>query len=364
MLNVYKCSGIGRVDDVKDSRYSYYTGLTCEATNTVAFNWLLSEVNLRIVEYELAPTEEEQISLLNDLDVLAVSLEGLMQLKEHPGKYDIILIGSVIGQMIDDGLFEADFTDDNRRADNLDILIGKFQSRLEDAELTEFNGTFADWWNEKIVAYNYNEVTDKQVDRFIASFGESDEKTGAVTVAQKETLADKVVESGNGFLYMFIPESEVKKYNSVVRYKRRGEWDENFAYIKKTTYGMYNDETIINMLRLGIMQSNNKTPEVLLNDLFDNQNKVGVAVEVVLAWVQVIAAIVSVLISLFSLLMSIFKISYEVPDNYDGYAPDGEDLGELIEQEKTKALAEKSSSWILPAGLIALLLFFTKKDKK
>lgn len=362
MLNVYKCSGIGRVDDVENSRYQYYTGLTCEATNTVAFNFLLSEVNLRIVEYELAPIKEEQISLLNDLDLLAVSLEGLMMLKEHPNKYDIILIGSVICQMITDGLFEADFTDDQRRSDNLDILIGKFKGRLEDAELTEFNGSFADWWNEKIVAYNYNEVTDAQVNRFISAF-ETEDKTGAVTVAQQQTLADKIIEAGDGFLYMFIPEDEVKKYNSVVRYKRRGEWNENFEYIKKTTYGMYNDEAIINMLRLGIMQNNKMTPETLLKDLFDKGEKVG-SIEVVLMWVQVIAAIVSILTSLFALIMSIYQVSYEVPDNYDGYAPAGEDLGELMEQERTNALEEKSSSWILPVVLIALLLFFTKKDKK
>lgn len=352
MLNVYKCSGIGRVDDIEGSKYQYYTGLTNEATNTVAFNYLLARINGLIVEYEYLP-ENEQVSALNDIDVIAVALEGLTLLKEHPDKYDITLIGNVISSMIAAGKFEADFTDDQRRADNLDQLVADFTDLLVNGTITGSDEDFNAFWNECVVPYNYNQVTDAQLNRYNELITDKEKVSGD---DDKQTLSQYLLDSGPGFLYMFIPENEVKKYNSKIRVKRQIEINKNLDFITKSTYGMLNEAAIIENLRTGCFIEYRMSPERKLQQVLDNGGKVG-DVATILA---IVSAIVTILSTLFALIMQIFQLTYSIPTDYDKGVPDADnDFANVFDDDTEKK--ESSNKWLLFGGLGLLGFMFLKK---
>lgn len=351
MLNVYKCSGIGRVDDIEGSKYQYYTGLTNEATNTVAFNYLLARINGLIVEYEYLPADE-QVSALNDIDVIAVALEGLALLKEHPDKYDITLIGNVISSMIAAGKFEADFTDDQRRADNLDQLVADFTDLLVNGTVTSSDEDFNAFWNECVVPYNYNQVTEAQLNRYNELITDKEKVSGD----DKQTLSQYLLDSGPGFLYMFIPENEVKKYNSKIRVKRQIEINKNLDFITKSTYGMLNEAAIIENLRTGCFIEYRMSPERKLQRILDNGGKVGIP-----EWLAIVAAIISILSALFALIMQIFQLTYSVPDGYDQGVPSDEDLNEMLADTPKDDSSSSSKKWVLFGGLGLLGFMFLKK---
>lgn len=351
MLNVYKCSGIGRVDDIEGSKYQYYTGLTNEATNTVAFNYLLARINGLIVEYEYLPADE-QVSALNDIDVIAVALEGLALLKEHPDKYDITLIGNVISSMIAAGKFEADFTDDQRRADNLDQLVADFTDILVNGIVTGSDEDFNAFWIESVVPYNYNQVTEAQLNRYNELITDKEKVSGD----DKQTLSQYLLDSGPGFLYMFIPENEVKKYNSKIRVKRQIEINKNLDFITKSTYGMLNEAAIIENLRTGCFIEYRMSPERKLQRILDNGGKVGIP-----EWLAIVAAVISIISALFALIMQIFQLTYSVPDGYDQGVPSNEDLNEMLADTPKDDSSSSSKKWLLFGGLGLLGFMFFKK---
>lgn len=342
MLNVYKCSGVvGRVDEVEGSRYQYYTGSTNEATNTVAFNYLLGKINNLIVKYPYYPVSE-QAALLNEIDIIAVSLEGLALLRDYPNRYDISLVGSTISSMIAAGKFYATFIDDERRGANLDALIADFTDQLVNGQPIGQSPEFTAWWVEYIEPYNYNSVTDAQLNRYNELIADKEKVSGD---DDRKTLGQYMTDSGPGFLYMFIPDSEIKKYNVAIRLKRQIEINKSYNYLRQTTYSMYNDATILEQLETGIWLEYKMSPQDKLQELLDNGGKVGELVAVLTA----ISLIIGILGALFALIMEIFKVTYEVPDGYEEGVPSDEDLNEML----ANSSSEKSSSnkWLLFGGI-------------
>lgn len=367
MLNVYKCSGVvGRVDEV-EGRYKYYTGLTSEATNTIAFNYLLSQINCKIVKYPFLPVDK-QVEDLNDIDILAVALEGLCILRDKPDSYDITAIGTVIAGMIASGKFEADFVDDEKRSVNLDALIAEFIDLLLADMPTVIDQTFMSWWLDAVVPYNYSEMTAADVEYYNKGIKQLTQKVGASSDEEPISIAQAVMDAGPAFLYMFIPENEVKKYNTTIRIKRNIEIDKSFDYIRKTTYRMYNDATIMDMITTGCWLEYKMSPENKLQEVLANGGKVG-GVEPVSWTLEAILALVSVIISFLSFLMSLImqcmQITYTVPDGYEDGVPSEDDLESAIQRlEASENKPQKSglSKWLLFGG-IGLFLFGTNQNK-
>lgn len=366
MLNVYKCSGVvGRVDDV-EGRYKYYTGLTNEATNTIAFNYLLSQINCKIVQYPFLPVDK-QVEDLNDIDILAVALEGLCILRDKPDSYDITAIGTVIAGMIASGKFDADFVDDEKRSTNLDALVADFIDLLLADLPTVIDQTFMSWWLDAVVPYNYTEMTAADIEYYNNGIAKMQQKVGA-SDEEPKSIAQAVMDAGPAFLYMFIPENEVKKYNTTIRIKRNIEIDKSFDYIRKTTYRMYNDATIMDMITTGCWLEYKMSPEDKLQEVLANGGKVG-GVEPVSWTLEAILALVSVILAFLSFLMSLImqcmQITYTVPDGYEEGVPSDEDLTTLIQQEQTNNSSTNKlgiSKWLLFGGIG--LLGFLGLNKK
>ena len=361
MLNVYKCSGVvGRVDEV-EGRYKYYTGLTSEATNTIAFNYLLSQINCKIVQYPFLPVDK-QVEDLNDIDILAVALDGLCLLRDKPDSYDITAIGTVIAGMIASGKFEADFVDDEKRSVNLDALIAEFIDLLLADLPTVVDQTFMSWWLDAVVPYNYSEMTAADVKYYNKGIEQLTQKVGASSDEEPISIAQAVMDAGPAFLYMFIPENEVKKYNTKIRIKRNIEIDKSFDYIRKTTYRMYNDATIMDMITTGCWLEYKKSPEDQLKGVLANGGKVGLTWEF---WLTLASVLISLLALLWQIIMSTMQVTYATPDGYEDGVPSEDDLESAIQRlEASENKPQKSglSKWLLFGG-IGLFLFGTNQNK-
>lgn len=369
MLNVYKVSGLPKIGSVEGSKYQYWNGGTLDATNTRAFNWLLSDVNYKLTEIAIGSGDIAEHYNTIDLDIIC--LEALEKHKDNAELYPIDFLGAVIAQMVDDGCFLNDSTDENVRSENLDNLINLFGSKLTDSLNGNFSNNFLEWWNLDIIPNNYNGMTSAQIDRYKQWFEDNNEKVGADGGASLNSelpkrsdytsMSDWLIDCGPCFAYMFIEDADAKKYNKTIRYKRLKEYDYNFKNITNNVGGMFTEEQILIFFKTGIMRKTGQTIEASLQDLYDNGGKIGSWTAVVTA----ILAIVSVLISLYYLIKDVYQLSYDYAADAEEYIPNEDDLSTMF--DSTNNTASLSGGWIaavVALGIGALYKFSKKNNNK
>lgn len=118
--------------------------------------------------------------------------------------------------------------------------------------------------------------------------------------SRNETLRKYLGTSADGgcaeyFLYIFIPEEELGKYNSTI-YKKRKQQLKTYEYVRELFVGHnYGTEAeMLNIIRNGIEKTFGMSVEKVLNDLRSDTKGVGIATEVVMA---IISAVVSIVIA-------------------------------------------------------------------
>lgn len=354
MLNIYKISGVGAIRD--NGKYKVWTADTVEPENTVAFNYLLSEVNVLCAESDVTADKSKEAEILNNVDLYIICLEALTYYQSDKDKYPLEYLGLVISEMVADNLFVADFVDDERRADNLDILINEFESRLNENLTGESDEQFNEWWSSNIVAYDYNYVTPEQLERYKNIISE---KVGRTADGDPETMAEFVADAGPAFLYMFIPDNEVDKYNSIIRYRRKIEIDRNRKWVVRNMGAAYNKQTIDNYLRAGVIAEYNMTPEEKLQEVFDNggalfgkNEKVGdFGLSAILTIISIAIAALSILLDF---IVNMYAVSVQKPTGYENGVPDEEvDLNAAFGNEQ--AAFTTDDKWLLLGGAAAVL---------
>lgn len=119
---------------------------------------------------------------------------------------------------------------------------------------------------------------------------------------RNETLRKYLGTSKDGgcaeyFLYIFIPESELAKYNSTIYKKRQGQL-KTYAYVRELFVG-YNygtEEQMLDIIRGGIEKTFGAPVEVVLDEIrLGKREGVGLAVEAIVA---IITGIVSIIIAI------------------------------------------------------------------
>lgn len=370
MLNIYKISGIGAIRD--NGKYRVWTADTVEPTNTVAFNYLLSEVNVLCAESDVTKDTVKEAEILNNVDLMIICLEGLIFYQNDPEKYPLDFVGAVISEMVADGKFVADFTDDVQRANNLDVLIAEFESRLSDTLTGMTDVNFNNWWTDRIVAYDYNYTTPEQLNRYNRIIEQNktenakiNEKTGRTTDGKPESEAEYLTDAGVSFLYLFIPDAEVKKYNSTIQYRRRIEIDKNRKFVLAYTSNNYNQYVVDNYLRLGIINDYGMTPEEKLQQVLENGGaisggkisggKIGdFGLFEILAIITVAISALSVLLDF---VVNMYAVSVQKPTGYENGVPNEEvDLNSALAEEES-GLLSGDNKWILLGGAAAVLMY-------
>lgn len=337
-LNIYRISGVpaeGKVGAASErGRYKFWNAGTVDYTNTRAFNYLLADVNakLAIIDNNLS---DNIASLYNNVDVDILCLEALSMNKADAEAYPLDFLGMVIAEMNQEGMFGNDSTDEVVRSNNLDNLMGIFESRVSETLTGYYSRSFYSWWTDEIMANNFNSNTAAQVQRYEEYFSNigsgkiGDAETVAIPDPSEYTsMTDYIRACGPCFLYMFIPEDEKDQYNVVINYKRRIELNDTYSYIKNNVGAMMTEAGIKALFALGMVDYWGMTPQQKLKQVKEygggKVGDMGVA-EII----TIILTIIQILLSLLALIKEIYTLTYSITDKAKKGVPDGSDLDEL-----------------------------------
>lgn len=361
-LNIYKLSGVPRANvankAIKDfGKYKYWNAESVEVDNTIAENYLLSLVNLKICEAENIPqTDAEYIKTLNELDLYIVALEALFS-----ARADVSLImrtGAVLDAMITKGSFSSDIIKDEERSVNLDKILAEFWAMFDAVNLYDFSDVeFFNWWQKNVVETSYNAMSVEEKERYISYF--SSNKVGAISTNSEGGMAEEIINSGSYFLYIFIGDEEIKKYNSKIqkRYKKEVEM---YEWCCTMLNGMYSPSQVLTLARTGVTKNYKATPERVIENLnkgFDG-GKIGVADPIswtIEAIIALVSAILTFLASMIASICAVVQKKYEQPKQSESGVPQGEDWGNRINLNDEN---KNSSSTVLLVGGVALLGYY------
>lgn len=334
-LNIYACTGladraakVGKIDDV--GRYHYWLNGTEEWTNTRAYNFLLAQANGKMYEISYLAADEATIAeRMNELDIYIVCLEAL----DFVGQNDLDGLrraGGVIGAMCSAQLFKSTFTDDDQRSTNLDGLIQNFKDAYNEGAIYTDN-EFTAWWEKYILSNTFNLLTEDEKARCAAIFTtEKVSGTDEDDNDNQKTFSEYIENAGDYFLYIFIPSSEIKKYNSTIQ-KRYKKEQEIYRWCCDNCNGMYSEATVLQMIRNGVTVSKRMTPETALKKLNEAGNgKIGVALadDVIIAIVTAVAIVLSAILTLITQVCTIkLAAKYSKPADEDSGIPEAEDWG-------------------------------------
>lgn len=357
-LNIYKVSGLFKVGYT--GRVNYWTAGTTDMDNTIAMNYVLSELNLLNAELNVTEDKSAQVELMNQMDLYTVILEGLFISKDSQ-VYDVQTIGNVISSMVATNTFDCATENLTTRANNLDAIITQFIDKLNNIpDNLQTDADFDIWFAENITADNYNDVPEAVKENYnkVAKVG-----------ATVNDITTKTLEAAPAFLYLFMTDKQLNACNSTIQ-KRYNQEVKNWQWETKVLRGYVNDTTLLNQYRSGIIMHYGKTPEKVIAELFAlNEKQGGGKVgEAIAAIISAVVAIIGVLISLVYLILDVYKISYTADDDYKEGVPDqsadgwsyGDALnakakGEsLTEDKKTTKAALSGSNTLLYLGIAAV----------
>lgn len=369
-LNIYRISGVpaeGKVGAASErGRYKFWNAGTVDYTNTRAFNYLLADVNakLAVIDNNLS---DNIASLYNNVDVDILCLEALSMNKADAEAYPLDFLGMVIAEMNYEGMFNNDSTDEVVRSNNLDNLIGLFESRISEPLTGNYSRSLYSWWTDEIMANNYNSNTAAQVQRYEEYFSNigtgkiGDAETVAIPDPSEYTsMTDYIRACGPCFLYMFIPDDEKDQFNVVINYKRRIELNDTYAYIKNNVGAMMTDAGIRALFALGMVDYWGMTPQQKLKQVKEyGGGKVGDVATIV----SIIATIIGILLSLLSLVKEIYQITYDVSYKAQQGVPDDYDLKGLLDAKSNTGGSDlfKGDVGVI-AGIAILFAFFYNSD--
>ena len=317
-LEIYRLSGLPKMGNLNEvGRYAYWTNGTHEWDNTRAYNRLLSLVNLKMDEIVYLKGQNVA-DLMNELDCYIICLEALT----IAGKsYDnLTRAGSIVNAMLTADMFKQTFTDDDRRAKNLDSLILLFRDNYDKHLAYNFTLDFEDWW-VGLIKDNINTLPEAVKNNFQRVFVDGTKKIAGIgATEEKKNFSEYIRNAGDYFLYLFIGDSEIRKYNKTIQMRYRKEL-ELYKYVCNECQGMYDEATVWTLIRNGVIRQYKMTPEAKILQLNNVGNgKVGIVTEVLLS---LISAVASTIAALLGFILEIVKVSLQ----YKYSAPVEEELG-------------------------------------
>lgn len=348
-LNIYKVSGLVKVGYT--GRVNYWLAGTNDLANTRAMNYVLSELNLLNAELNVTEDKSAQIELMNQMDLYTVILEGLFISKDSQ-VYEVQTIGNVISSMVAANTFNSSTENLTTRANNLDAIITQFINKLNNIpDNLQTDADFDIWYAENITAENYNDTPEYVLQNYAKVT-----KVGASV----DDVTTKTLEAAPAFLYLFMTDKQINACNDTIK-KRYNQEIKNWQWEAKILRGAISDTTLLNYYRNGCILHYGKTPEKVIDELFDlnekqGGGKVGGDPVTITAVISAVVAIVGLLISLVYLIMDIYKVSYEADDDYKEGVPDQEadgwNLGDALDAKaKGESLTGDQDKKTTKAGL-------------
>lgn len=351
-LNIYRLSGLSISGNSQEQQFNIWTADTDTLTNTRAANYVLARINALLMKIQYTQATAE---LYNELDLYVIILNALSISHREDDK--LRKCSYCIQAMINDGFFAEQATDEENRIRILDETEAIFETYFAN-DVEVMNGEFVDWYEEKIIANNYNDAPQGASQRF-REFER--QNIGSLDPSEYKDLATYVADAGIYFLYMFIGEQEIKKYSATIRKRYDKELD-MFDVVCINCDGVYDRDTVYDMLYAGCTAYYKMTPEQKISQLRKlGKNYFSVGALGVDDIIAIIGLVISFLTFLLSAFTTIFQFVVQYPQDYEEGVPDAEDWD--LAGAKASGKTGTSKLPILLLGAAALILLFNKKKK-
>lgn len=369
--SIYRLSGIGASTDV----YEVWMNGTCFIDNTFALNYLYSEIDML---FALLSLNENDIETLNACDRVVVALKLYEKATGSPAMLN--RAANILQRMQDEGKLYDGSVDDESRAAHLQEIIDYALDKLTAADDIQADGAVNDWFTTNISEQDFNNVSAEIKSAYKSYVAQNSEVSGIGAVNQNE-LCTKVQESAGYFLYYFLSNDFIEKYDKQstlqLRKKRSVEQRVYTGWVKEFVSAGISRETVNNWLYAGFVKKYGETPEemVLISiQKYGGSAKVGDPITLTAAAVtEIIIAVVSAVISaIVAIITACINAKYTSIENYPSATPSEDDFGGFTSSDTEKAKSEyeggssglslDSTSTILIAavGITALMLFSSK----
>lgn len=333
-LKIYMCSGVGSPQDT----YRLWLDGTNTATNTQAVNMLLVRINSLLVDLDYLPlSKAEQLQHYNDLDLYVIALQ---MAKQYAGQDAMLMrAGRVLQQFISDGKFNYQDITDSGRGDHLDSLHAAVNSAVSRGEGGQNDGEFIEWWNKAVIPYNRQGFTPQQqaqTKQFVATHAVSG--VGDINHPYGD-ITDYIYNSGEYFLYLFIPTTQAAKLPLFLQEKIKKQ-REVYDYVKKVFTSLYGTEdTLQELIRTNIKAQFKQEPEKVVSKLIATRGIGDFGVGEIIAIITlVISVVISVLEIVLNYCAQVTVAKYAIPENIEDGIAGADDWGDQNSGNKKKLL--------------------------
>lgn len=334
--------GAIETDVNSDERYAVWIGSRSELETTPGHAYLFARYDLLTELVNISPSDRETAELYNQLAVIAALLWAYDYTDGVTSDFDDMAL--IISGLKAEGLFITPETDEDVRDDWFRNIITEIEYRYinnlrpKTIDVQLYNSII-----ENVL--NYNTLPDTDSISGLSGF---------------TPIADALKKAGIYFIYLFIPDSELKNYPAIVAKKRK---TQQFFYelIHKVDI-FHNAATVKDFFRSGIIARTGMTPENYIKSL--KQSNVKVAA--LSATLITISAIIGIILGLVELIKVIFPSSKIGDYSVSSGAADMQN--EIYSTNKSgsgnttlSSLTSGSGLW-LGLGLVASLFVIKNKN--
>lgn len=330
------------VGKTNEKRYEVWTAGESQEDITPGKAWLYAKYDLLNELINIETDKKEIARLYNEISIISALIWAYNSVYGNTDQFKYL--ANVIVSLIAEGKFNSSETDPVKR----DIWFNSMISLIKVSTPISMD---VSWWNliNQEVIQNNDPV-------------ELDSING---ITGWTPVADALKKAGLYFLYIFIPESDLKNYPAAVT-KKRNVQNNIYKVIHKVDI-FHSADTVKSFFRSGIIARTGMTPENYIKAVVkeNDKNKVGGPI------LTAIATILTIIISLIQIISMLWPKSEIAEYNYKDGVPDaGNELFDVNKKTGTSTgsgsadsmLAKSSGLW-LGVGLLGTLLL-TRKNKK
>lgn len=324
---IYRLSGIGASADV----YEVWMNGTCFVDNTLALNWLYSEIDMLMA---LLALDENNVETLNACDRAVVALK----LYEKATGSEVMLRRSanILQSMADQGYFADNSVDDESRAAHLQQIVDHALDALLAADDVQADGPVRQWFDTNVTEKDYNDVL-AEVKAAYKDYVRNDAEVSGIGAANANMndLCSKVQQSAPYFVYYFLSNDFIKKFDTKgvrkLKQKRSIEQRLYTSWVQQFVKCGVSSKTCANWLYAGFIKKYKCTPEqMVLNSIKSGKELAKVGGGVTLTVAAVVEIIIAVVTAVIKAIVEIIKAAinkkYESIENYPQGAASNDDF--------------------------------------
>ena len=266
------------------SVYSVWLGDENQFDITPGKSWLYGKYDLISEMIKISQSNAETAKLYNQLAIISALIWAYNHVSGNTESFRKMAL--IICGMIKHNLFESQSVKQTVR----DTWFNQILSDIENIYSAEYVPT--SWDNEWLTAIETEVLANNILPERPATVG---------SIGNFDPIADGLKSAGIYFLYLFIPESELKNYPDSVAKKRKTQMF--FADVVNAIDVFHNWSSIMDFFRSGIIAKTGKQPEDYINSLKASNVKIGAITLIA------IATIISIIIGLIEIIKAIWPAS-------------------------------------------------------